>query len=154
VARAALKRIDAFVGKLRRCPEGRGTEEVRGIAEEMLVSFEAAMEADLNLPMAMGSIFVLIRKINQYLSRGGLSKDDALHVLEALAKINSVLAFLDLNPAGSESEDPEIEALIERREQARDRKDYEEADRIREDLKKKNIVLEDTSYGPLWWVKS
>jgi cysteinyl-tRNA synthetase len=154
VARAALKRIDAFVGKLRRCSEGRGTDEVRGITEEMLVSFETAMEADLNLPMAMGSIFVMIRKINQSLSKGELSKDDASHLLGALAKINSVVAFLDFNPEGSESEDPEIESLIERREQARERKDYEEADRIREDLKKRNITIEDTSYGTLWWVKS
>jgi len=53
-ARAALKRMDVFVGKLRRCPEGRETDKVRGIAEEMLVSFEAAMEADLNVPMALG----------------------------------------------------------------------------------------------------
>lgn len=154
VSRAALKRIDAFVGKLRRCPEGRGTDEVRGIAEEILVSFETAMESDLNLPMAMGSIFVMIRKINQLLSKGGLSKDDASHLLQALSKINSVLAFLDLSPAGSESEDPEVEALIEMREQARDRKDYEEADRVREELKSRSIVLEDTPYGTVWWIKS
>jgi cysteinyl-tRNA synthetase len=53
-----------------------------------------------------------------------------------------------------ESDDPEIEALVSRREEARERKDYEEADRIREDLRKRNIALEDTSYGSLWWMKS
>ena len=151
-ARAALRRIDVFVGKLRRCPEGRETDKVRGITEEMLISFEAAMEADLNVPMALGAVFLLIRKINQQLSEGGLSKDSASLILDAFAKIQSVLALFDFNPAGQDSDDPEIEALVNRREDARERKDYEEADRIREELRKRNVALEDTSYGPLWWM--
>jgi cysteinyl-tRNA synthetase len=153
-ARAALKRIDAFVGRLRRCPEGRETDAMRGVAEEMLVSFEAAMEADLNVPMALGAIFSLIRKTNQYFSLGGISRNDAALLMDAFAKIHSVLAVFDFNAAGSESEDPEIEALVNRREEARECKNYDEADRIREELKKRNIVLEDTSYGPLWWIKN
>ena len=58
------------------------------------------MEADLNVPMALAAVFTLIRKANQHLSAGELSKDDASHLLDALAKINSVLAFFDFNPAG------------------------------------------------------
>jgi cysteinyl-tRNA synthetase len=42
---------------------------------------------------------------------------------------------------------------VSRREEARERKDYEEADRIREELKKKNVMLEDTVYGTLHWVE-
>ena len=153
-ARAALKRIDAFVNKLRRCHDGRETDKMQGIAEEMLVSFETAIESDLNVPMALGAIFTLIRKANQHLSTGGLSKNDASHLMDVLTRINSVLALFDFNPAGPEDEDPEIEALVNRREEARERKDYQEADRIREELRKKNIVLEDTSYGTLWWIKN
>ncbi len=152
-ARAALKRIDAFVGKLRRCHDGRETDKIRGIAEEMLVSFETAIEADLNVPMALGAIFVLIRKVNQHFSMEGLSRKDASRLLDVLTTINSVLALFDFNSAGAESEDPEIEALVNRREEARERKDYLEADRIRDELRKKNIALEDTTYGTLWWVK-
>ncbi len=153
-ARAALMRIDSFIGKLRRCPEGRETDEIRGISEEMLVSFETAMESDLNIPMALGAVFALIRKVNQHISTEGLSKNDASAVMAAFARVHSVLAFFDFSPPGMESEDPEIEALVNRREEARERKDYQEADRIREELKKKNIALEDTSYGPLWWIKN
>jgi cysteinyl-tRNA synthetase len=152
-ARAALKRIDAFVGKLRRCHDGRETDKIRGMAEEMLVSFETAIEADLNVPMALGAIFVLIRKVNQHFSMEGLSRKDASRLLDVLTTINSVLALLDFNPAGAESEDPEIEALVSRREEARERKDYLDADRIRDELRKKNIALEDTTYGTLWWIK-
>jgi len=153
-ARAALKRIDAFVAKLRHCQDGGETDAVRGITEEMLVAFEAAMEADLNVPMALGEVFSFIRKANQSLSGAGISKSDAAIILDAFTKINPVLALFDFNTAVTESEDPEIEALVARREESRDRKDYDEADRIREDLRKRNIVLEDTAYGPIWWVKN
>ena len=117
----------------------------------MNASFEAAMEADLNVPLALGAVFIMTRKVNQLYAGEGISSDDAAVILNALEKINSVLAFLDLNPAGAEVEDPEIETLVNRREEARERRDYEEADRIREDLRKRNIVLEDTSYGTLYW---
>jgi cysteinyl-tRNA synthetase len=85
---------------------------------------------------------------------GEISKDDAVQILDAFAKIDSVLALFDFNPAGSESEDPEIETLVNRRDEARERKEYQEADRIREELRLKNIVVEDTPYGTIWWAKS
>jgi cysteinyl-tRNA synthetase len=153
-ARAAVRRMDAFAARLRMCPAGKATDAVQNLVEEMNVSFEAAMEADLNVPMALGAVFILIRSVNPQLGRKGLSEGDASSILQALDKINSVLGFLDLNPVDSETEDPEIEALVSQREEARDRKDYEEADRIREELKKKNVVLEDTVYGTLHWVES
>ncbi|MCD6220078.1 cysteine--tRNA ligase, partial [Candidatus Calescamantes bacterium] len=45
---------------------------------------------------------------------------------------------------------PEYEELIKQREEARKRKDWEEADRIREILKSKGILLEDTPHGTVW----
>ncbi len=151
-ARAAIRRIDQFVGKLRRCANGRETESIRELVEEMLISFETAMEADLNVPMALSAIFILIRKANPFLTKGEMSKKDASRVLDALEKVNSVLAIFDLHAAGAEREDPEIEAMVNLREDARERKDYEEADRIREELRQRNIVLEDTPYGTIYWI--
>jgi cysteinyl-tRNA synthetase len=43
--------------------------------------------------------------------------------------------------------------MVSLREDARERKDYEEADRIREDLRKRNVVIEDTAYGTLYWIE-
>ncbi len=153
-ARASLKRIDAFVIRLQRCTGQKRTDTVKGLVEEALTSFESAMEADLNLPMALGAIFTLVRKVNQQFAAGEVSKEDASLVLDALARINTVVAVIDFNPAGAEHEDPEIELLVNRRDEARDRKDYEEADRIREDLKKRNVVLEDTVYGTMYWIEN
>jgi cysteinyl-tRNA synthetase len=153
-SRAALKRIDAFVHKLQRCEGGRRTDAVQGIVEEMLISFESAMEADLNIPMALGAVFVLIRKINQLFASEEFSKEDAALVVNALTKIHSVLAVFEFNPANLETEDPEIEILVNKREEARERKDYQEADKIREDLRNRNVTLEDTPYGTFYWVEN
>ena len=112
------------------------------------------MGADLNVPMALGEVFVLIRKVNQRLVQGKVSRKDADLILDALTRIHSVLGIFDFNPSGTDHEDPEIEALVARREEARERKQYEEADRIRESLKKRNVVLEDTPYGTIYWVEN
>jgi cysteinyl-tRNA synthetase len=151
-ARAALARIDSFIAKLRRCAGNGETDFVRGLVEEMLVSFDSAMEADLNVPMALGAVFSMIRAANPRLAKGEISKADASRILETLTGIQSVLAIFDFNASAMDAEDPEIEALIGLREEARERKDYEEADRIREDLKKRNMVIEDTPYGTLHWI--
>ncbi len=153
-ARAALKRLDAFVGRLQRC-SGRGnSDSISRLAEEMGISFETAMETDLNVPMALGEVFVLIRKVNKRLIKGEISKKDAGLILDALARIHSVLGIFDFHPSGPDPEDPEIEALVSKREEAREQKQYEEADRIRENLRKRNVVLEDTAYGTLYWTEN
>jgi cysteinyl-tRNA synthetase len=152
-ARAALRRMDAFVGKLQRYSTGQETDSIRSLVEEMLSSFETAMEGDLNVPMALGAIFILIRKANPYIAKGEMSKKNASLILDALAKIQSVLAVFDFEAAAMDTEDPEIEAMVSLREDARERKDYEEADRIREDLRKRNVVIEDTAYGTLYWIE-
>ena len=64
------------------------------------------------------------------------------------------MPIFDFNAAGADTEDPEIEAMVSLREDARERKDYEEADRIREDLRKRNVVIEDTAYGTVYWIEN
>lgn len=152
-ARASLKRIDSFITKIQRCSGARASDPARGLVEEMIASFQSAMDSDLNVPMALGSVFTMIRAVNPYLVKGEISGKDASLILEALEKINSVLAVFDFNAACRETEDPAIEKMVSLREQARERKDYEEADRIREELRKKNVVLEDTAYGTIYWIE-
>ncbi|MBN2244176.1 MAG: cysteine--tRNA ligase [Acidobacteria bacterium] len=153
-ARAALRRIDTFVIRLQRCAGRRGNGAVKGLVEEALSSFEGAMESDLNMPMALGAVFTLIRKVNQQFASGDLSREDASLVLDALARIDTVAALIDFNPAAAEREDPDIERLIGERDEARERKDYQEADRIREELKRRHVFLEDTVYGTMHWLEN
>lgn len=149
--RASLRRLDVFVWHLRRSSGPGDSEKVKAAVTEMVSEFEAAMNADLNVPAALGALFSLIRTVNPLLVRNHLSREDASTVLEALRKVDSVLAVFDFDTRDLAPEDPDIVAQIRQRDAARARKDFVEADRIRDDLARRGIVIEDTAHGTLWW---
>ena len=95
----------------------------------------------------------MIRKVNPYLVRGELSREDAGLILDTLRRIDPVLAIFDFKAGVPALENPAIEALEREREEARERRDYAEADRIREELRKRNVTVEDTTNGTLYWVE-
>jgi cysteinyl-tRNA synthetase len=75
--------------------------------------------------------------------------------LHALAAADRVLGVLDPadwggGEAGAGAGDEEIESLVRRREEARAARDWAEADRIRDELAGRGVVLEDTSQGTRW----
>ena len=112
--------------------------------ETYLEKFEKAMDDDFNTADAVSVIFELVKFANTNVDKGS-SK-------EWIEKIKSQLKVLcDILGIEIEKEetllDEEIEALIEKRQQARKNKDFALADQIRDDLKDKGILLEDTREG-------
>jgi len=116
------------------------------------------MDDDLNVPKALAAFFTFERKLNSVLDAGKVSKGDAQLMLETLEKVDSVLGVMqDASSSeagrGGERHDPEaplIADLVAQREDARKRKDYKRSDEIRDELKKKGVVVEDTPTGPVW----
>ena len=107
--------------------------------------FKKAMDDDLNTADAISVVFELIRDINTAV-REGSSAAFASNCLALLLELTGVLGLLTEQKSGSELE-PEIEALIEERQQARKNKDFKRADEIRDILKEKGITLKDTPQG-------
>jgi len=81
------------------------------------------------------------------MDQSGISLSDREKALTALGQINSVFGFMDLEPQPG---DQDVEALIERREQARKDKSWDLADGLRRELAERNIEVIDTKQGPLW----
>jgi cysteinyl-tRNA synthetase len=150
-ARSAVRRLDSFIWHLKKASGKKEIEEIKSIISEMLSGFESAMNSDLNVSMALGNIFTMIRRVNTYLVSNELSYRDADKILSSLKKIDSIFAVCDFEPEKQEILSPEIESLISLREQARVEKNYAEADRIREELKKQGFSIEDTVHGTLFW---
>ena len=148
-AAAAYDRIATFVrnatdavGDLD-APEGPGWDE-----------FAAAMDDDLGVPQALAAVHNAVRRGNTE-----LAAKDLPALAGTLAVVRRMLAVLCLDPlsdwpssAGELTPvvDALVQLLVETRAQARERKDWAQADALRDRLTEAGIVLEDTADGVRW----
>jgi cysteinyl-tRNA synthetase len=106
--------------------------------------FIEAMDDDLNTADAISAIFELIKEINSNTDENS-SKQFVEEELSLLNELTTVLGLL--KDKDEEEIDPEIQSLIDERQQARKDKNFKRSDEIRDILKSKGIALEDTQGG-------
>jgi cysteinyl-tRNA synthetase len=149
-ARAALARIDECIGKLREIAGRDALPRVQvtqsGIGPtELVKNFTDALDDDLNISAAWGTVFEWVRETNRRLADNSLSTAEATTALTAWNKIDSLLSV----GATDEIEvSAGLAALLEARQAARKAKDFKRADAIRDELKAKGWTIEDTPKGP------
>lgn len=138
-----LERIYDFISWLKReKKDGPATEDITKAVEVTKEKFELAMDDDFETPAALAAVFELIKAINSY--ERTLTKSDQKTILEFLEKTDSVFNFL----FPEDFEIPEkIKTLLEDRKTARENKDWEKSDKIRDDIKEKGFLVEDTAGG-------
>ncbi len=113
------------------------------------IHFIEAMDDDLNTADAISALFDLAKDINTHLTAANaVSKQMVQFALDLFQEMADVLGLL--YEKKNQSLDEEIEELIRLRTKARAEKDWATADRIRDELKARNIVLEDTPQGIKW----
>lgn len=140
-SKASLLRLDECLGKLRELTPDTAPEP----NQELLNKFSAALDDDLNIAGAWGAIFEWVRETNRRLAENTVSAREAAAALATWNKLDSVLGV------GAKAEvevPPEINALLEAREAARKARDFKRSDAIRDELKAKGWVIEDTPKGP------
>jgi len=141
-ARAALTRIDDCLTKLR---ELAGAAPGLALGESPLLNdFSRVLDDDLNVAGAWGAVFEWVRDTNRKLAEDELNPAAAAAALTVWNRLDSVLGVgtpqdLDV-PA-------EITVLVEARQTARKAKDFKRADALREELKTKGWIVEDTAKG-------
>jgi cysteinyl-tRNA synthetase len=152
-AEKALQRLTDCLGRLAAITrEGShpGLTERVAAAEQ---AFAEAMQDDLNTAAALGVIFVLVRDLNSAVDAGTIGAGDVAVARQAFDRFDRVLGVLSLRQA-EDAKPPvpveEIERLIEDRHAARRRRDFGAADRIRQDLAARGVLLEDNSAVTRW----
>jgi len=127
--------------------------DIRAHIDAARREFGDAMRADLNTAAALAAMFDLVRALNSAIDAGQLGPADVPAVRGAFDQFDRVLGVLSLRRA--EDEQPpvpveEIERLIEERQSARRRRDFAAADRVRDDLAARGVLLEDSAAGTRW----
>jgi cysteinyl-tRNA synthetase len=147
-AQASLARLDDLAHRLEKEPlTGDGNGPLSEAAARARSDMIEALDGDLNVAAALGALFDLVREANTAFDSGTARRPDALAVRETLALFERVFGI----QLGTRiSLDAEIEDLIRKRQEARTARNWAEADRIRDDLAGRGIVLEDTPQGIRW----
>ncbi|NNK91082.1 MAG: cysteine--tRNA ligase [Acidimicrobiia bacterium] len=146
-ARAGVERIDAMARKA----AALGVDTCETSPDPELVSrFRAEMDDDFGTPEAVAVIFEAVRSANGALDQGGDPAPLVATVLELTGALGLRIDTGDANPAAGDVDAAEVDALVAARSQAKEVKDFAEADRIRDVLAAAGIVVEDTAAGPVW----
>ncbi len=140
--KSSLARIDRCIRTLANIGKGEGEPypEANQLCYDIKQDFTAAMDNDLNVSAAIGSIFTNVKKINKLILNEKIDMEAAKKLLDVFKKIDTVLGIFSFE-ANKKSED--IEKLIAKREAARKKHDWETADRIRDELLKVGVSIED-----------
>lgn len=149
---AAKSAIERLVNLQRRLKDANGKGDpkcVDELIERVHKCFGDAMDDDLNISVALASLFDFVRDANNLLDSGVVSEIEAKWLNAVIEDLDRVLGVL---PKFKEEAalPKEAEELIRRREEARKAKDWKTADAVRVQLKSMGIVLEDTVQGVRW----
>ncbi|MCM3046568.1 cysteine--tRNA ligase [Bacillus sp. CNPSo 3703] len=115
--------------------------------EEQRATFISEMNDDFNTANAISVLFELAKQANYYMENDHTSEEVIKAFIGLFQEITSVLGF---SLEEKHTLDEEVEALIEKRNEARRNRDFALSDQIRDQLKSMNIVLEDTPQGTRW----
>ena len=153
-AKASVERLYNTIGNLENLIDEASREKMNEEEKEYINSLNKyrekyiqKMDDDFNTADAITVLFELSKDLNTNLNINS-SKEVLSKALEVLRELGAPLGILQKSTKGSLED--EVETLIEARQKARKERDFAMADKIRDDLKARGIILEDTPQGVRW----
>ncbi|MBU3137307.1 cysteine--tRNA ligase [Clostridium gasigenes] len=153
-AKASIERLYNAIGNLESLLEEVIKENMDADEKEYLLSLDSyrqkyieKMDDDFNTADAISTLFDLVKNTNSNITIDS-SKELCNKALELIRELGMPLGILQKSTKVSLED--EIEGLIDQRQQARKDKDFALSDKIRDDLKERGIILEDTPQGVRW----
>ncbi|MEK6891809.1 MAG: cysteine--tRNA ligase, partial [Nanoarchaeota archaeon] len=143
----AIQRLNDFMIKLKEIKSENENRKILALIERTKKEFDKSMDDDLNISSALSNIFDFVKQVNTLMMENKIGKNNAQEIIKSMDGFDDVLGVLEEK---EEKLSSELKKLIDEREKARKEKDFAKADEIRETLKGKGIILEDTKEGARW----
>jgi len=142
-AKNSVTRLRDFMRSMKNAAGSKDNLNMDSYIKKAKGDFIKAMDDDLDIAAGLRVVFQFIRKINKL----NPSKKDAFRVFKFMKEIDSVLGVIEEK---EETLPKELMSLIKEREKARKQGNYSHSDAIRDKLKEKGILLDDTPNGTVW----
>lgn len=131
--------------------ESESAQEIESLASECSAEFDSALESDFNTPLATNAFFKLVKGINRIAASESMTKTVAD---AALPEFERMLEILGLQVQKvTDAERQSITDMIKNRDMLRAQKQYQEADKIRDQISQMNVVLLDHKNKTVWMKK-
>ena len=127
-----------------------GNDDAKAICEKAWKQFEERMDDDFSTREAAAVMYELAREANRLQSEGRLSKKGAENIIKIFDDFNDIFDVLRKTEPAKTEGDSVIDLLVKARNEARKRKDFSEADRIRKELAGLGVDIQDTKDGAVW----
>ena len=143
-----LRQIEASYYELRLAEGMSEKSYTNEFVKECKEEFDSALNNDFNIPVALTAFYKLIREINSLAADEKITCDVSSIILPELERMMDVLGINIVKI--SDDEKDEINHLIEKRNVYRNEKNFDEADKIREQIAEKNITFIDHKNSTRW----
>ncbi len=140
-AASAIGRLQELYAKARRI-EGEGSGTVSALIGKASDAFASAMDDDLHIAEALAAVFEFVKEANKVVD--DLGKVEAAALVAFLEELDSVLGVLDRE---EETIPPEVAALAEERKAAREKKDFQKSDELRDRIASLGYTISDEKDG-------
>lgn len=145
-AKISLQRINDFIQRLMEIKNTEPHGLISPILEKSLIDFSEALSDDLNISVALASIFELVREINALCDAHKISVSEAEQILYLMKRFDSVIGCFNFSKEAEEVP-PDLQEALDKRLQARRDKNWALADSFRDYILTKGYLIEDTSSG-------
>lgn len=154
-AAKALEKLQNSYDNMRaHVDRAQGDDDAEELCEAAWKAVEERMDDDFSSREAIAAIYDFARETNRRRSEDALSRKGAENIVETFSRFNSLFDVLIDDDSDEEDSSALIAALVNLlvkvRDDARKRKDFEQADRIRDELAEIGIEVQDSQDGAVW----
>ncbi len=146
-----LRRLDDFIQRMQDTRKDSSKKDasskIQPLLEKALNGFTIGLADDLNIAVALATIFDLVREVNALGDKDEVSAEDAASILDLFKKMDAVLGIFSFE-SQAEAIPQDLQEALEKRIQARKDKDFKQSDLLRDQILKAGYIIEDTAAGP------